>query len=334
MKAKRGEIERALDKPGNFRLFLLHGPDSAGSAVLVARLASTLGSDVERVPIAPATLKADPARLADEAAAFSLFGDKRLILVDGGGDELLDAVSGLLAAPSVGNPVVVVTGALKKSSKLLALVEGSPSALANASYVPEGRDADRMVSDLGRAVGLDVSPDLARRIGDGGNGDRSLIASELDKYALFLDAAPERPVLLSTEVVDALSAGAEDGDLSRIVDAVLDGDQRGLDRELAILSGTESIVLLRALARRLLMLVKYQAEMDGGASIDAVGRSMFFKDKPAITRQLGRWSGDRLATALSRVLEAEREVKSSGSLGADAVGEKLFAIAQAAGRRR
>ena len=83
---------------------------------------------------------------------------------------------------------------------------------------------------------------------------------------------------------------------------------------------------------------RHRAEVDGGTPIDAVlasaGRSLFFKDKPAVTRQLGRWPSDRLAIAIGRTLAAERAMKASGSLGADAVHETLFGIAQAAARRR
>lgn len=340
MKAKRGEIERALGSPAAFRLFLLYGADIAGSNALAARLAGSLGPDIERIALAPATLKADPGLLADEAASLSLFGGKRLILVEGGGDELLDAVSALLNAPAAGNPVAIVTGALKKTSKLLTLAEASPRALVNAAYLPEGRDADRLVMDLGRAAGLDISPDLVRRLSEASGGDRALLASEIDKYALYLDAAPDRPTALDEEAVDALSAGTVEGDLSRVIDAVLDGDPRALASELFHLagSGTEDVVLLKALARRLLLLARYRAEVDGGNSVETViasaGKAIFFKEKAAIARQLGRWSSPRIAVAVGRTLQAERDVKSTGSLGADAAHEILFVIARTAGRDR
>ena len=340
MKAGRGEIDRAVAAPGAHRLFLLHGADIAGSAALAVRLAASLGPDVERIALSPATLKADPALLADEAASLSLFGGKRLILVEGGGDELLEAVSALLDAPAAGNPVAIVTGALKKTSKLLALAEGSPRALANAAYLPEGRDADRLVVELGRAAGLDIPSDLARRLSEASGGDRTLLALEIDKFALFLDVAPDRPATLDEDVIAALSADVEDGDLSRVVDAVLDGDARKLAHEVYQIagSGTEDVVLLKALARRLLLLARYRADVDGGGSVSGVvaaaGKSIFFKEKAAVTRQLGRWSSARLATAIERTLRAERDVKTSGSLGANAVNETLFGIAQAAGRGR
>lgn len=340
MKAKRADIERAVTTPGAFRLYLLHGADVSGSSALLARLSAALGADTERVALSPSSLKGNPALLGDEAASFSLFGDKRLIVVEGGGEEVLEAAATLLGAPSDGDPVVIVAPALKRTSKLLALVEAAPKAIAFASYVPEGRDADQMVVDLGRAAGLDIAPDVARRLATANSGDRAILRFEIDKFALYLDASAERPARLEAEVVDALSAGTEEGDLSRIVDAVLDGDPEKLNRELKQLGGggTEAVGLLRALIRRLLLLARHRDEVERSGSVDSVmasaGRSLFFKDKPAVTRQLGRWSAELLAAALSHALDAERAVKAPASVGADAVDATLFRIAQAASRRR
>lgn len=340
MKAKRADIERAVTAPGTFRLYLLHGADVSGSSALLARLSVSLGAGTERISLSPSMLKGNPALLVDEAAAFSLFGEKRLIVVEGGGEELVEAVTGLLSAASDGDPVVIVAASLKKTSKLLALVEAAPNAVAFASYVPEGREADQMVVELGRAAGLDVAPDLARRLASASGSDRAILRLEIDKFALYLDASPERPARLEPDVMDALSAGAEEGDLSRIVDAVLDGDPARLDRELKQLGGggTEAVGLLRALIRRLLLLARHRDELERGGSVDSVmasaGRSLFFKDKPAVTRQLGRWSAERLAVALGHALDAERAVKAPASVGSDAVDATLFRIAQAASKRR
>lgn len=338
MKAKRGEIETALATPGG-RLFLLHGPDTAGSDALAGRLKTVMGADADRIVLTSAALKSDPALLSDEAASFSLFGGKRYILVEGSGDELLDAVTNLLGATVPGNPVVIVAGTLRKGSKLLTLVEAAPGAMAFASYVPEGRDAERMVIDLGRAAGLAIAPDLARRLADASACDRALLTLELDKFALFLDADPAHPASLTIDVVDALSAGTEEGDLSRVVDAVLDGDAHALDRELSQLAGgTETVALVRALGRRVLLLAKHRAEVEAGSTVDAViasaGKSLFYKEKASVGRQVGRWPASRLAAAANRLLTAERDFKSPGSLGPDAIAEPLFTIAQAASSRR
>src|SRR3546814_2765198 len=94
MKAGRAEIARAVDRPDPaLRLLLLHGPDEAGSRALGARFEAALGDGYERIDLAPGDLKADPARLTDEAAATSMFGAAMLIRISGIADESADARS-------------------------------------------------------------------------------------------------------------------------------------------------------------------------------------------------------------------------------------------------
>jgi DNA polymerase-3 subunit delta len=337
VKATRAQIEKALKGPGDVRFFLLHGPDEAGSRAL-ARLAAEAGA--ERVELTGAELRADPARLADEAASISLFGGARYVWVEPAGDECLAAAEALLQAPAAGNPVVLVAGALRPASKLLKLALGEPAALAFASYAPEGREAEQLAVDLARAEGLVARGDVARRLADASNGNRAILALELAKLADYLDASPDRPQPLDHDSLDAVGAAAEEGDLSRLVDSVGNGNPRLLAAELMRLAGEgiEGIPLIRAVLRRMSLLARLRAQVERGGSVDAVmasqGKSLFWKEKPAVSQQLRRWPSDLLAKSVSRLVEAERQAKSSGSLGARAVDEELFAICRQAARLR
>lgn len=338
MKVKRGDIERvARDQPPELRLILLHGPDAAGSAELAGTIVRGAGAEVEKVSLSSASLKAEPALLADEAASFSLFGGRRVIVAEGG-EELLGAVEALLASPPGGNLAIAIAGALRKGSKLLAAAEASPRAMACVSYVPEGREADRVVAEMARKLGLSVAPAVAHRVAEAGSGDRSLIAQELSKFALFLDAAPDRPATLDPEVVAVLSADADEGDISRLVDAVVDGDAAALDNEMGHLAAGSEVPLVRAVGRRLLLLARNRSEVERGSSVAAVmasaGKSLFPKDRPAVERQLGQWNGKRLSSALGRMLTAEREMKKAAGIGGQAATEALYALARSVAQRR
>jgi DNA polymerase-3 subunit delta len=208
VKAKRAEMERALRSPSNHRFFLLYGPDDSGSNSLTKVAAAGAGPGAERVELTGAELKADPARLADEAASISVFGGARYIVVQPVGDECLAAVEALLQAPAAGNPVLLVAGALKPASKLLKLALAEPLALALASYAPEGQEAERLVSDMARAEGLTVRSDVARRLAEACAGNRAILALELQKFALYLDAAPERPRPLDHDALDSVGGAA------------------------------------------------------------------------------------------------------------------------------
>jgi DNA polymerase-3 subunit delta len=338
VKADKAAVERALRAPSPaHRFILLYGPDEPGSRA-IARLAGASGG--ERVELSGADLKADPARLADEAASMSLFGDARHVTVEPAGDEVTTAAEGLLGAAAAGNIVVIVAGALKPTSRLLKLALASRQALALASYPPDSRNAPRLVQELAREHGLSIPPELARMLSDSAAGNRAVIAQELAKIALFLDAAPERPQSIDEEVIAAIGAACEEGDLSRLVDSVGNGDAGRLQAELLRLSseGIEGIPLIRAVLRRLSMLAAMRAEVDGGKSAEAViaarGKAIFWKEKDAIASQLSRWPSDMIARGMGRLLEAERQVKASGGLGALAIDDELFAICRQAARLR
>lgn len=340
MKAKRAEMERALRSPSAYRFFLLYGPDNSGSHSLIKVAGAAAGAESERVELTGAELKADPARLADEAASISLFGAARYIVVQPAGDECLAAVEALLQAPAAGNPVLLVAGALKPASRLLKLALAEPAALALASYAPEGQEAERLVTEMARAEGLIVRPDVARRLAEACAGNRFILALELQKLALYLDSAPERPRPLDPEALDAVGAAAEEGDLSRLVDSVGNGNAATLQAELLRLAseGIVGIPLIRAVLRRMSLLSRLRAQVELGKSPDAVmasqGKALFWKEKDSIGRQLSRWRSDALARSVSRLLEAERQVKASGGLGPTAVDEELFAICRQAARLR
>jgi DNA polymerase-3 subunit delta len=338
VKANRAQIEKALKGPGDVRFLLLHGPDEAGSRALARLAAAAAGA--ERVDLTGAELKADPARLADEAASLSLFGGARYVWVEPAGDECLAAAEALLQAPAAGNPVVLVAGALKPASKILKLALADPAALAFASYAPEGREAEQLAVDMARAEGLVARGDVVRRLAEASSGNRAILGQELAKLADYLDASPDRPQPLDHDALDAVGAAAEEGDLSRLVDSVGSGNSRLLAAELMRLAGEgiEGIPLIRAVLRRMSLLARLRAQVERGGSVDAVmasqGKSLFWKEKPAISQQLGRWRSDLLAKSVSRLVEAERQAKSSGSLGARAVDEELFAICRQAARLR
>jgi DNA polymerase III subunit delta len=335
----RGEVERALGRADPaIRCYLLYGPDESGSRALAAKLAAGLGADAERIDLAAAQLKADPALLADEAASVSLFGGARHIRVEGAGDDCLAAVEALLDAPAAGNPVVLIGGALRKDAKIVKRLEGDAAALIFASWLPEGQEADRIAIEIGRAAGLRIDPDLARRLAQAAGGDRAVLAREVEKLALYADADPQAPKEATHAMVDAVGADAAEADLSRMIDALFSGDTAALDREFtrAAAEGLDAIPRIRAVLRRLQTVVPARTEMDRGAApraaIDKAARQLFWKEKDAVARDLPRWTSQRLAMAIDRCAAMERTLKSARGPGGVAADQLLLAMARSVRR--
>lgn len=338
MKATRPQLDKALKNPATIRLFLLYGPDEAGSMALARKIGAAMGADAERISLTGSELKGDTARLADEAASLSMFGDARWLLVTPAGDETLDAVGALLAAPAAGNPVVLVAGALRATSKLLKAALAAPNALAFASYPPDARDFARLAGEYARARGLVLDAEDARRLVEACGANRAILEQELDKLALYLDAEPGRSVMVERDAMAAIQAAADEGDAGQLIDHVFSGDPRGAAAELGRLrsEGTEGIVLLRAALRRGLLLAKLRAEVEQGKRPSEVianqGKALFWKERDAVERQLGRWNGAILSRCLTRLQDAERAVKKSSGIGPLAAETELLAIAQQAAR--
>jgi DNA polymerase-3 subunit delta len=337
VKANRAQVTRALDKPdATTRLILLYGPDLAGSRELAGRLAAAMGGDAERIDLTGAILKSDPARLADEAAAIGLFGGARYILIDGAGDEMAPALSALLEAPSAGNPAVAIADNLRKESALLKLALASDMVLAFASYPPDGADAERLASAIAREAGLRLRPELARRLAGQTGGDRALLRQEVAKFALFLDASPERPAELDPRDYDLLAVETEDLGHGPLVDAALGGAPLALDEALVRGGPADPVPLLRALARRLLQLAELRTKVEDGASVQTAvagaGNRLFWKDRDVVARQLAQLDAATLARAIERTAMAERQVKRNHPAAAFIADTLLVDIARAAAR--
>jgi len=324
LRADNAAALKALDTPTDtVRLYLLYGPDEAGSEALAARFGKAMGEGAERIDLDGPTLRSDPARLTDEAAAISMFGDRRWIRVQPTGEEVLPAVEALLEAPAAGNPVVLIAGNLRKTSKLLTRVDGNKAAIAIVSYAPEGRNADALAVTLARETGLELPGDLARRLIALTGGERGLLASEIDKLALYLDATPEAPKAATPEALDALGAEGGEQQLFKAAAVILSGNVAGAEREIAWLRRTGGSLagLLRITLQRAVALAQAQAgqgqRFGGGRGEEDLG---------------ARWAGPNLARAIHRLAEAERTSRLSYGVGEIVIAHELVTVARIAAR--
>lgn len=335
MKANRSSIGRTVDRPDpKIRFYLLLGPDEGQSRSLAARLLEALGA--QKFALTASEVKANPASLVDEAAALSLFGERRLIWIELAGNDITEAVEALLGARSVESPVVAIAGQLARSSSLLKLAEGAANAIAFTAYAPEGEDASRMVVDLGRRLGLKITPPIAAWIAESCGNDQAIVAQELEKFALYVGASPHSPRDLERDAIDEVGADSGESNFGRLADLALLGEVYDVAEAMSRMpaGGSEVIPTIRSLQRRLLMLAPALARVERGERIDGVmtsfGKSLFFKDKAAVERILKRWSAADLATVAQRAGELERSLMFGNAPEREALGEELLAIARKA----
>jgi DNA polymerase-3 subunit delta len=339
MKVDTGRLRSLIAAPpADLRLYLLHGPDEAGAQAAAQQLTAAFGAGAQRVDLDGATLRKDPARLLDEAAALSLFGEARYIRVTAMGDESIDAVENLLTAERAGNPVIALAPGMRATARLAKLVIDSPLACACPFYEPSAADTEKIAWTLARELGLELEPGIARHLVEASGGDRAVIARELDKMALFLDAAPDRPRSLDHMVLEAIGADLGETAQATIVASVINGEPAALGQALdrAGMDGASPVPWLRALVRRLLALADMRAAIDDGEAPGAVMKRhrVFFKEEEATLAALRRWTPALLARAVAQIREAERGVMANANAGTVLADTAALTIARGIASRR
>ena len=305
---------------------LLYGPD--GGRVreradnLTRDVAGALSDPFRVSELTAASLRDDPARLGDEAAALVLGssprmgGGRRVIRLRAAGDALAGPLADYLGGPAAPALVVIEAGDLPPRSPLRRLFEGASNAAALPCYRDDAQDLARLVEDEFERRGLSVGPDalayLVANLGD----DRAVTRSEIDKLALYMGDRPGR-----VELADAVACVGDSAAISLddVVYAAADGDLAGLDRAVrrGFLEGQSAVSLLRAAARHFLRLhfVAGAAARGGdlGSAIAALRPPVFFKLQDRFRRQVERWPVAALADALDRLIDAEIACKRTGA---------------------
>jgi DNA polymerase III subunit delta len=321
VKIEPRQVDAFLKKPDpKIRGVVVYGNDDGLIAERAAQLARTVCDDLKDpfrvVDIAGDALKADPARLADEFGAMSLMGGRRVIRVRPAGEESAAALENLVAATAGDALIVLEGGNLTPRSSLRALAETEPCLAALACYADTEQDLERLVEGAARAAGFTVEEDALGWIVERLGGDRGQSRSEIDKLLLF--KADDVAKTISLADAAAVLGDTSAMEIDDVVGATFDGDLATLDRALdrVFAEGGNAVQLVRALQRHADQLHLVSGHAKGGNVEAAMFKARGLPRGGPVRRRfeghLRRWPLPRLGHALTRILEAELECKSTG----------------------
>ncbi len=311
-----GFLRNAL--PPDLLAVVLYGPDEGLVRERARLLAGKIVEDIQdpfRVAaLSGMDLKADPALLADEAAAISLTGGKRLVRLRSAGDDCATALKAVLDGPAADALIVVEAGDLAPRSTLRRLAESHDRAAALPCYADDEDAVSRLIEHTVRSAGARIEPDaLAFAIGHLGN-DRAATRMEAEKLALF---AGEGGTIALEDAVACLGDSAALS-LDDIAFAAGAGDMAGLSTALdrAAAEATAPVTILRAAGRHFQRLDAVQTLVAGGmdarTAMTRLRPPVFFRRQAAFRGQLSRWPQGRILAALARLNRAEIECKTTG----------------------
>ncbi len=341
MKLQARAIDGFLRNPDPaVRAVLLYGPDGG----LVRDRAQQLGRKVVEDLADPfrvaefigRAVADDPARLADEAAALSFTGGRRLIRVREAEDNSAAAFAAFLDPPPPGDSLIVVeSGDLGARSKLRLLFEGADKAVAIPCYVEDEASLGRVIADLLHAHGLTADPDALAFLSGHLVGDRMVARGEVDKLALYVGTAKR----VRLEDVQACIGDSAALSMDEPIWAAAEGDFATLDRSLARLfaEGTSPVPILRGAQRHFQRLHLIGGQIAAGKSAEAAVESLrppvFFKLKSRLIGQARRWSPNLVRQALERLVDAEADCKKTHMPDETICARVLFQLASLAARR-
>jgi DNA polymerase-3 subunit delta len=251
-------------------------------------------------------VRKDPARLADEAAAISMFGGRRVVRVRDATDGLSDHFESLLADSKGDALVVVEAGELSKTSALRKVFEGAKAAGAIECYEDRAEDASRLIRESLSEAGWKIEPQALDYLAEALSADRRLLRTEVEKLTLYLGKAPKDGVLTFAEAAALVGdSGAVEAD--EIADAVAAGDLKQLDRLIG--KANEAGVSWGTVVNAALRLFQRLAAASEGAT-PAWGRSAYYEQR--MQAQLAGWDRARLIAAMRALATAEEQMRTTG----------------------
>jgi len=257
-----------------------------------------------------------PSLLLDEVSAISMMGGRRLVRMDGVGNEVTEAAK-LVLESSQGDGVLVMTaGDLKPASGLRKLLENAKTALAIPCYEDNARDLMGLVHSVLADAGLTATQDAVTYLVDNLGSDRMISRGELDKLVVYKGQGGGQITLADAEacVGDTAALG-----LNQIAEAVTAGNLIQLEKllERARVSGENAIAVIRTLQNRMMRLHLARGYVETGMSAgEALGKlrpPVFFGERDKFQREVSMWSVRKAEQALGILMEAELDCKTTGS---------------------
>ncbi len=190
MKIADRSVDGFLKRPdAAIRAVLFHGADLGLMRERATQLARTVVADLSDpfrvVELSAKTVREDPARLADEAAAIAFTGGRKIVWVKDAGDGVAEPMRSLLEQAGWDALVIVEGPELASRSKLVELFIDEDGAAAIACYPDREAAIERVVDETLAKHGLDIAPDALAFLSEHLGGDRAVTRAEAEKLALY-----------------------------------------------------------------------------------------------------------------------------------------------------
>jgi DNA polymerase-3 subunit delta len=340
MIVKALEADRfAANPPKHLRAALVYGPDAGlvqeRAEKLLKSVVADLADAFNVADLSESTLLSDPARLADEAAAISMMGGRRVVRIRGASNNLADLFEQFLDDPPGDALVVVEGGDLNRSTGLPKLFGNTDKAAAIACYADTARSLEDVVRDTLRGQGFSIAPDALHDAVSRLGSDRGVTRRELEKLMLYAEGKKT----ITVDDINAVMGDEAEARAEEASDAAGSGDLPRLDLALERLWIADISVnqVLRGAMGHFQRLTLVKENMGRGESLDVAMKKLrppvHFLREQSFKAQANRWNEGKLADALDMLLEAEALSRTTAVPAQAVCGRALMNIAAMAKAR-
>jgi len=328
---------------------LLYGPDrglAKERANLLAKKYIPNPDDAFAATVLTADdLTGDPAKLADEMSALSMFGDARLVRLrldhERNGAAIAKIIKSFDTDPDKAEAKLIVeAGDLTPRSAVRKAFEAAGKFASIGCYTANAADLGNLVRTSLSELSIGINRDALDLWIPLLEGDHALARGEIEKMALYKGYGSEAGASVTIEDVRILAAGGQSVSIDDIIMSTMSGQPDVCDANFrrAVAGKMNSAIILRSLQRHIGRLLEANTNIDSGDSAEGALRSLrppvFRMQERAFLQQLRIWPGTMLARALSQSLEAEKQLKTAGAPADAITGRLLLALSSYAGKRK
>ena len=350
MKITGARAGRFIDAPQEDIIgVLLFGPDrglTKERANLLAKKFCDNPDDAFAATILTADdLTSDPAKLADEISALSMFGGDRLVRVrldhERNGAAIAKIIKAFDAKPDTAEAKVIIeAGDLSPRSAVRKAFEAAGRFASIGCYTANAEDLANLARTSLTALGITIERDALDLWVPLLGGDHALARGEIEKMALYKGNGEISGANITVDDVRAIAAGGQSASIDDIIMSAMSGRTQDCDANFrrAVAGKINSAVILRSLQRHIGRLLEAGANLANGetpeGAIKALRPPVFRMQERDFLAQLRLWPTGLLERALRQSVEAEKQIKTAGAPTDAIMGRLLIALASYAEKRK
>ena len=247
----------------------------------------------------------------NEIFSQSLFGDKKILIINRAGDKLTDVMITILEKNIIDTIIIINSSILEKKSKLRKLFEKEKELICIPFYKDTESTLISITQKFFAEKKLNISRSSVNLLINKCNGDRRILKDELRKIELF---SMYKKKITNEEIIKLVNL-IENFSISELVDNAL---AKNKTKTLNILNennfnSEDSIIILRTfllkLKRILKISVAYLKDKNLENAINTAKPPIFWKDKEIIKIQVSTWNSIQIKELIYQISELELKIK-------------------------